>query len=533
MTPLRRIGPCLLALLLLLPASHRAEAEPAAFDHALAAEVFATALAFMSPRILDPEPVSQLTLWGLGGLPALDPTLGVAVRQQKLVLSQGNAVLASLTLPAEGDIDGWGRAAADLSLAAWNASSALRQGGGQALVTSFFDELFNHLDPYSRYVGPEAASGDEARRDGSAGIGVELGGRAGAVVIARVKADGPAAAAGIRAGDRIIAVDGQSTGGVDAATLESWLAGPEDSQVDITLRQGARLRQISLTRALVTPETVFPERIDHFLVLRVTGFSRDTDSRIEQELIDAVHPPQAARPGQKLDARGAGPHGPIVRAQDLRGIVLDLRGNRGGLLRQAALAADSVLAGGIIAITAGRDPEASMVWRASTDDVTDGLPIVVLVDGRTASAAEILAAALQDQGRAVVVGSATLGKGLVQTIAPLPDGGELFVTWSRVLTPSGYPLQGLGVLPQICTSLGQEQLARQMASLAEGRLAMRDAVLRHAAARAPVPPPQMIELRAPCPAAEGRDGDLRVAQALLDNPAAYNAALLLAPAQAH
>jgi len=158
---------------------------------------------------------------------------------------------------------------------------------------------------------------------------------------------------------------------------------------------------------------------------------------------------------------------------------------------------------------------------------------VVLVDGRTASAAEILAAALQDQGRAVVVGSATLGKGLVQTIAPLPDGGELFVTWSRVLTPSGYPLQGLGVLPQICTSLGQEQLARQMASLAEGRLAMRDAVLRHAAARAPVPPPQMIELRAPCPAAEGRDGDLRVAQALLDNPAAYNAALLLAPAQAH
>ena len=173
-----------------------------------------------------------------------------------------------------------------------------------------------------------------------------------------------------------------------------------------------------------------------------------------------------------------------------------------------------------------------MVWRASPDDVTDGLPIVVLVDGRTASAAEILAAALQDQGRAVVVGSATFGKGLVQTIAPMPDGGELFVTWSRVLTPSGYPLQGLGVLPQICTSLGQDQVAAQMASLADGHLFLRAAVLRHAAARAPVSPPQMIELRAPCPAAEGRDSDLRVAQTLLDDPAAYNAALLRPPAPA-
>ena len=92
-----------------------------------------------------------------------------------------------------------------------------------------------------------------------------------------------------------------------------------------------------------------------------------------------------------------------------------------------------------------------------------------MVDGRSASAAEILAAALADRGRGVVIGSSTLGKGLVQTIAPLPDGGELFVTWSRVLAPRGWPIQGLGVLPQVCTSLGQDTLSWQLAALAQGR----------------------------------------------------------------
>ena len=96
-----------------------------------------------------------------------------------------------------------------------------------------------------------------------------------------------------------------------------------------------------------------------------------------------------------------------------------------------------------------------MSWRGH-------VPVVVAIDGRTASAAEILVAALTDRGRAVAVGSTTLGKGLVQTIAPLPDGGELFVTWSRVLAPRGWPIQGLGVLPQVCTSLGEAAVQRQL-----------------------------------------------------------------------
>jgi carboxyl-terminal processing protease len=212
-------------------------------------------------------------------------------------------------------------------------------------------------------------------------------------------------------------------------------------------------------------------------------------------------------------------------------VVVDLRGNRGGVLQQAVAAAAMLQANGVVAITSGRDPDAAHVFTADGRDLARYLPVVVLVDGGSASAAEILAASLADQRRAVVVGSSTLGKGLVQTILPLPDGGELLVTWSRVLAPLGWPIQALGVLPQVCTSLGQEALDRQLAALAQGRQPMAAALARERAARAPVPPAEALELRAACPAAvgpaaAGQDADLAAARFLISSPDAYATALL-------
>ena len=177
--------------------------------------------------------------------------------------------------------------------------------------------------------------------------------------------------------------------------------------------------------------------------------------------------------------------------------MLDLRGNPGGLLRQAVQAADILLPAGIVVVAAGRDPQASRIWQSGPGELRRERAVVVLVDGRTASAAEILAAALADRGRAVVVGSATLGKGLVQTIAQLPDGGELFVTWSRVLAPLGWPIQGSGVLPQVCTSLGEASLARELGQLAHGEQPMASALARHRQARAPLPPARSSRSAAP------------------------------------
>jgi carboxyl-terminal processing protease len=383
-------------------------------------------------------------------------------------------------------------------------STAVRRAGTEGIVQSFFDELFNHLDPYSRYVPPSEAGDDRARRSGRAGLGLTLAQQGRTVVVQAVIRESPAANAGIRAGDAITAIDRKPLRGIDSRAAARMLDGPEDTAVVLAWRaRDGRVREAELVREMVPPETVFAERVANVLIVRVSGFSRTTDSHLAEALNEGLTPPRPAT-----------------------GIILDLRGNRGGLLRQAVSTADILLPPGVVAITAGRAPEANYIWRSTSGQVGTDVPVVVIVDGRTASAAEILAAALADRGRAVVVGSSTLGKGLVQTIDPLPDGGELFVTWSRVLAPLGWPVQGLGVLPQVCTSRGSDMLRRALAALAAGFQPMERELVAHRLARAPLPSARIVALRSACPAAEGRDLDIETARTLLANPVAYNAALM-------
>ena len=500
-----RIG-ALLLLLLVAPAHAQPVAVTVAggFDPHLVTNIYATALAFMAPRTLEPVAVSQLTIWGLRGLTALDPDLNAELRDGKLRLAAKDRILATRPPPPDTDVNGWAAAAAELATVAVAASMPVRRASTQGVVQSFFDELFNHLDPYSRYVAPRDAGEDRERRSGQAGAGLRLTRRGSAIVVTEAIWDGPGALAGIRPGDVIVSVDGQSTRGKDAPAVADWINGPEETQVSVAWRsRDGRLHTADLERAMVPPETVVSQRVGDMLVIQVSSFSRSTDSHLARAIEQGI---AGTRPPQ--------------------GIVLDLRGNRGGLLRQAVTAADALLRAGVVAITAGRDPEATRVWRSTSGDLAEDFPVVVMVDGRTASAAEILAAALADRGRGVVIGSSTLGKGLVQTISPLPDGGELFVTWSRVLAPRGWPIQGLGVLPQVCTSLGQDTLSWQLGSLADGQQPMAQAIATHRAARAPIPPAQILAIRNACPAAEGRDTDLDTARQLIHDPAAYAAALL-------
>jgi carboxyl-terminal processing protease len=501
-----------LAFILILVMGPAWGADPARerFSTDMAAAVFTTALEFIAPRALDAVTIQQLALWGLRGITTLDPALTTTLAEGSVTLRRGAAVLFQRAAPPEINADGWGTLVGDLATAALAASPAIQQQGGQALITSFFDEMFNHLDPYSRYVAPEAADVDRARRSGEAGAGVLLvRGRGGSFVVQTVNADGPAAEAGIVPGDQIIAVDDQPTRGEDLETVMSWITGQEGTDVTLTVRgRAGRVRKVELERAVLPPETVFTSRAGDAVLVRISAFASDTDQRFSRDIER-----QLAKPG----------------ATTLKGLVIDLRGNRGGLLRQAVAATDLLMDGGVVATTSGRNKQAEHEWRGGPGDLVQGKPIVVLVDGRSASAAEIMAGALEDQGRAVVVGSSTLGKGLVQTITTLPDGGELFVSWSRVLAPGGWPIQGLGVLPQVCTSVGEQKLAHQLASLEKGTLLTQAALARHRAARAPLPAAEIVEQRATCPAAEGRDADLTAARFLLAHPNAYQAALLAPP----
>nr|WP_281414651.1 S41 family peptidase [Plastoroseomonas arctica] len=362
--------------------------------------------------------------------------------------------------------------------------------------------MFNHLDPYSRYVTAEEAVAARERRIGQRGLGLRLAiGPRRSVVLATVAPGGPAALSRLRPGDRLLDIDGVPVSADDLPDAAARLEGPTGGAVTLTLARGGQRLRVSLLRAPVPPETVTAERIDGILYLRLSAFSQGSASQLV---------------GQITDAGIAGAP---------RGYVLDLRGNRGGLLPQAAAVADVFLQSGEIMRTEGRHPESGRSWIASGGDLTHGRPLVVLVDGRTASSAEAVAATLGDRGRAVLVGSGTTGKGLVQIVIPLPNAAELLVSWSRLVAPQGWPIQSLGVMPNLCTSLGEEATAAALLMLSEGETPMAVPVARVRAARAPVDPDDAQRLRGPCPPAEGREADLSVARALIERPELYRTAL--------
>jgi carboxyl-terminal processing protease len=492
-------------------------------DQPLVAHVAALALAFMVPRTLEAFAPEQLGLWGLRGLATIDPRLLPELRGRQLRLSlfarPAPRLLLARALPeatAAGgaDMAAWGDTLAALIGAAWDASPALRRVGANGLLDALFNGICTHLDAYSRYEGPgEAAELDPWR----AGVGLDVAASRRGYVIDGVSADGPAAGSGIRPGDLLLAIDGQPVAALAPDAVATRLAGPEGSSIVLRLRgragRGGRPvdRDLTLSRAVPTPDTVAARWEDDLLVLRISAFAPGTGVRLAQALAALDTDPR--------------------RGRAARGVVIDLRGNRGGLLREAASAARTLIPRGLLARTVGRDPEANQRLLAVGEDLAEGRPVLVLVDGDSASAAEVLAAALADQHRGVVIGSATLGKGLVQTVGDLPNGGRIVLTWSRVLAPNGWPIQGLGVLPQVCTSLGREVTAAQLGALDRGGQPMAEVLARHRAERPGLSAVEMLAVREACPAAldagDGRhDAGLAVAAFLATHPVAYAAALL-------
>jgi carboxyl-terminal processing protease len=483
-------------------------AAAAAFDTAAAASVWSAALAYIAPRSLQPLTIPQMTIWGLNGLAALDPDMNTTLQDDQIRLYGPDRMVIAVPAPPPNDAQGWGRAAAEVAAAAFDISPALRQAGTQGLISSFFDELFNHFDPYSRYEPPVQAAQEQLMITGLAGTGLSFAGQNNHVVIKDVAADSPADEAGLNPGGVVLKVNGSNVYPAEIPRLNDAMNGIAGTSVTLTLRDPTAPgvpANVTLARAFIPPETVFPEHADipGVLALKITSFNAGTSDQFSSALggaMSATQPPQ--------------------------GLVIDLRGNRGGVLRQAVLVADALMPSGTIATAAGRDPDADQNFTAEGSDITGGIPIVVLVDGQTASAAEILSAALADNGRAVVVGSETLGKGLVQTVTSLPDGGELYVTWSRVLAPLGWPLQTLGVMPQVCTSLGPAALQTQLTALQNGRNLMAPVFARARAMRAPASVNAILAVRGQCPADIGSDEDFAAAGFLFANPAAYQAALL-------
>ena len=296
------------------------------------------------------------------------------------------------------------------------------------LVDKALDGMASRLDPHSAYIDSKSYS--QMQSPGPrAGIGLELTQDFGMIRVISPIDGAPAAAAGIRPGDAILAINDVNVAGMTLNQVIDLLRGPEKSQVSITLQHAptAAPRTITLTRAIVSVNAVKFERKGDIGYIRPSGFTEGTAEELER--------------GVRALRRTIG--------SNIKGYVLDLRNNPGGLLDQAIQISDDFLVSGEIVSTRGRNARDTAHYGATSGDVADGKPVVVLVNGGTGSGAEIVAAALQDHKRAVILGMKSFGVGTIQTLIPLKSGGALRLTTARFYRPSGSSIQAVGVTPDI------------------------------------------------------------------------------------
>jgi len=305
----------------------------------------------------------------------------------------------------------------------------------EALIRNAIRGMLENLDPHSAYLDAEAYQElQEGTRGEFGGLGIEVGNRDGFVeVIAPI--DGtPADAAGIRPGDLIIRINGESVKGLELREAVRLMRGEPGSTVSLSvMRESAdQPREITMERAIIRVESVRAEMLEPGLgYVRISQFQSGTGD----DLLRAL---------ERLNRNADG----------LDGLVLDLRNNPGGVLQAAVEVADAFLSRGEIVSTRGRVDRAESRFIATPNDAISGAPLVVLVNAGSASASEIVAGALQDHRRAVILGESTFGKGSVQSILPLRDGHAVKLTTARYFTPDGRSIQAEGIAPDVTLADG-------------------------------------------------------------------------------
>lgn len=310
------------------------------------------------------------------------------------------------------------------------------------LIEAAIDGMLKSLDPHSSYLSPKDAAQMRVQTRGEfGGLGIEVSQEEGFVKVVSPIDGTPADDAGIEAGDFITHVDGESVLGLTLDKAVELMRGPVGSEIVITVvREGEEEPfDVSIIRDTIKLTAVRSRTEGESVVLRVTTFNDQTTPN----LISGFE--------KHVEELGG--------LDKINGVVLDLRNNPGGLLTQAIKVADEFLEKGEIVSTRGRNPEDGERFNATAGDLTGGKPLVVLINGGSASASEIVAGALQDHRRAIVVGTKSFGKGSVQTVMPLRGDGAMRLTTARYYTPSGRSIQALGVSPDIVVEQPRRQPA--------------------------------------------------------------------------
>ncbi len=291
--------------------------------------------------------------------------------------------------------------------------------------------MLNGLDPHSSYLGPDEFRDLRVGTQGRfGGLGIEVGMENGFIKVIAPIDDTPAQRAGIRAGDLIVRIDDKPVKGMSLDDAVKLMRGKVGSKIHLlVVREGQdKPLEITLERAVIHVASVKSRLLEPgYGYLRISQFQSHTGEELRKAFNGLV-------------SDNAGP---------LRGLILDLRNNPGGVLNAAVAVSDAFLKHGLIVYTQGRRKDSRMEFSAGPDDLLAGRPLVVLVNAGSASASEIVAGALQDQGRALIVGQRTFGKGSVQTIIPLSQDTAVKITTARYYTPKGRSIQAEGIVPDI------------------------------------------------------------------------------------
>ena len=309
------------------------------------------------------------------------------------------------------------------------------------LIESAISGMLQSLDPHSSYLSPESYKDMQVKTKGTfGGLGIEITMEGGFVKVVSPIDDTPAANAGMQPGDLIIGINGESIKGLTINEAVSRLRGPVKSKITITVVRGEKDPfDVEIIRDVIKIRSVKHEIINNIGYVRLTTFSDTTTSGMEKSINEI-----------KKELR-----------DKFQGLILDLRNNPGGLLNQSISVTDAFLNEGAIVSTQGRKPDDTSRVFAKKGDIINGKPLIVLINSGSASASEIVAGALKDHARAIIVGTRSFGKGSVQSIIPLPGNGAMRLTTARYYTPSGVSIQAKGIEPDIKVEAGITDLQKE------------------------------------------------------------------------
>jgi carboxyl-terminal processing protease len=477
--------------------------------------VFSVGFESIVERYIEITSPAQFTMEGLQGLGSIDPAITIEAADGKIILKVNNDIAGRLSTPEINDAASWAELTVNMTILGRQKSAEMKKATPEKIYEAVFDGILSSLDIYSRYAGVSEAKKNRAKRDGFGGIGVSFRIIKDLPQVILVMPDTPAFKAGLKLGDRITHAGSDPLSGLKQGQVTDKLRGPIHSMLPLSVERKGESSPVvfKIERAHIVIDTVSYEHHKGIVFLKIRNFNqrtaRNTLSKLKKARADL--------------------------GDGVKGIILDMRGNPGGLLKQSIKVADLFLAQGRVSETRGRHPDSLQSYDAGGRDMAYGRPVVVLIDGKSASAAEVTAAALQDRGRAIIVGTSSFGKGTVQTVIRLPNEGEITLTWSRLIAPSGYILHGLGVFPMICTS-GIDGNSIDGKSVIKKALAARiraTAVLEAWRRTSYQEKQKRQELRSFCPPERRKlKLDSKVAEAMLKDKALYARTLNLSAAAA-